>query len=77
MTRPGGFAPHIDDGGAFVDHHGRTLHRGIRMRVAITIGKGIRRHVQDAHDDGSGQIDDSMPAAPLCCHEMKRPVNAR
>ena len=69
---PGRFSAHIDDGGAFIDHGGGALESGVRAGVAAAVGERVRGHVENAHDHGPPQIDDSMPATPL--HDKRRPM---
>ncbi len=49
-ARAGGFAADVDDGGAVREHGERGLNGLVDRVQQATVGEGIRRDVQDAHD---------------------------
>jgi protein-tyrosine phosphatase len=48
-ARAGGLAAHVDDGGAFLHETVRARHRSFHMQEGPAVGKGVGRHVDDAH----------------------------
>jgi len=48
---PGGFAAHVDDVGALGHHLEPVRHRALEGVVEAAVGEGVRRHVEDAHDE--------------------------
>mgnify|MGYP007049499038 CR=1 FL=1 len=55
------FASHIDDVSALVDHAIRMVRRDVDRGVeSSAIGEAVRRHVEDAHDDGAGAEFDRL-----------------
>ena len=65
MTRAGRFGAHIDNIGALEPEFFRLLHGGIQAQEFAAVGKGIRRDIQYAHDEGPcAQEPEKAVAAP-------------
>ncbi len=62
---PSRFSADVDDVGALGRHDGRPIKGCVGTGIAPAVGERIGGHVQDAHDGGPCQIDDSVQAAPL------------
>ena len=59
LGRPGtrGFAAHVDNEGALVDHLACSRKRLLGIGVAAPIGKGVGGYIQDAHHEGHPGIE--------------------
>ena len=55
-TGPGGLPAHVDDVGPLRRQRQPMGDGGIGIEVPATVGEGIGRHVDDAHDDGAHAI---------------------
>ncbi len=62
---PRRLATDVDDARALGDHAPRMRQRRRAIRVAATVGEGIRRDVEHAHDHGRCEIEDPIAAFPL------------
>ena len=50
MAGAGGFTANIDDGGPVFDHIGGVTLGHFHVRPLAAVGKGVRRHIQNAHN---------------------------
>ena len=67
-ARAGRFAADIDDRGAAARHFDAVFNRRFGREKFAAIGKGIRRHVEDAHEQRAiGQVDDVSVDFPARC----------
>ena len=62
--------PHIDDGRPFRNDLARAGNGRFDRGIAAAVGERIGRGIEDAHDDGPGEINDAISTAPL--HELVR-----
>jgi hypothetical protein len=59
----GGFAADVEDGGALPGKQTAVRHRGPHIGKQAAVGEGIRRDVDDPHDDGRTRPPALAPAA--------------
>ena len=62
---PGGFAANINDGGPVCGHLHTALNRVLNLVEPTSIGKGIGRDIENAHDGTlGGEVEGAMSKLP-------------
>ena len=64
-ARTGRLSAHIEYAGPLSDHGSCAFQRGVTMRIAPAVRKGVRRDIEYPHHHGTAQVDDTIETTPI------------